>query len=89
MIVKGFKIKISKWKEDSRFKMTFFSEQVNSENLNEKENKQQYSNSKDYSLNNKIFKISLEFKFMDCQRGEYKGSNGECTECEKDRYSFK
>jgi len=89
MIIKDFKIRISKWKEDSAFKMTFFSDSLNGENLNERENKQRYTMMKDYSLNSGIFKISLEFKFMDCQRGEYKGSNGECTECKKDKYSFK
>ena len=76
MVIKDFKIKITKWNENSLFKMTFFSDAINAYNLNEKENKQRYENIKDYSMNDGIFKISLKFKYIDCQRGDYKGVNG-------------
>ena len=73
IMIKNFRIKISNWNESSSFKMTFFSDAVNNQNLKEQENKESYTKTKDYSLNDKIFKISLEFKYIDCQRGEYKG----------------
>ena len=66
MIINKLKIRISKWNKQSRFRMIFFSSAINSENLDEKENSQRYMNIKDYSLNDGIFKISLEFEFMDC-----------------------
>lgn len=39
IVVKNLKIKIANWNESSLFKMTFFSEAINRDNINEKENK--------------------------------------------------